>query len=104
MQTKTAYIYKIGQKIEDGKPKVRLIELDVVRVVPTDTTPKTQVFKDRSLTNDETIWTVMMYYEDMSADYQAILNSIMAPAALALERFVLDNASREDFMIPSARG
>lgn len=103
MQQKTAYIYKIGQRVVDGAPQVRLIELNVIKVVPTPTSPKTQVFKDKSLTNDETIWTVMMYYEDMTEEYQKVLNSIMAPAALALEQFVLENAFREDFMIPSSK-
>jgi hypothetical protein len=104
MQHKTAYIYKIGQKFTDGKPEVRLIELDVVKVIPTAASPKTQVFKDVSASTGEVIWTVMMYYEDMSEEYQKVLNSIMAPAALALEQFVLENASREDFVIPSTRG
>jgi hypothetical protein len=101
MQHKTAYIYKIGQKFTDGKPEVHLIELDVVKVIPTPSSPKTQVFKDVSATTGETIWTVMMYYEDMNEEYQKVLNSIMAPAALALEQFVIENASRSDFTIPS---
>jgi len=105
---KTAYIYKIEQKQVGDKHETRLLGLDTVKVNTTESSPKTQVFKDTSPLNGSVIWTVMLYYEDMTDEMRGILNMIMLPAAKALEQFVLENAEKQlfidhPFSIPSAK-